>query len=232
MGDDSFGLEPAEATEVQAALTRVGLGSCRFLAVNLRIGTYAPSHAQYLHHFARLVARLARYYALPLLVVPISCNDDDSDIRSGYQLREAVQSECLCVLDDPDLSPRQVKGILGRAHAAVGSSYHFCTFALSQGVPAICTFDGAYYAQKARGLARFWGEDRLWLPLRQCHSESALSQTTSFIDDARLRDALQVRASRAVNTWKETFDRAVHDALFGRPARGVVTGAGALAYRS
>ncbi len=224
MGDDSFGLEPAEATEVEEVLARSGLSAGRFLAVNVRLGDYAPSHRQYVQHLAQLLTGLTRYYGLPLVVVPISRNDDDSDIRSGYQLQEALPEEVLHVLDDPDLGPRVIKGILGKAFAAVGVSYHFCTFALSQGVPAVCTFDGDYYAQKARGLARFWRDDRLLLPLRHCDSEAALQRATSLIDDTRFRETLQTQGPQAVHQWEAIFDRVVQHAYFSGHAHGAVCG--------
>lgn len=48
------------------------------------------------------------------------------------------------------MTPAAVKGVLGRAWGAVGTSYHFCTFAASMGVPVACLYDGSYYSKLVR----------------------------------------------------------------------------------
>jgi polysaccharide pyruvyl transferase WcaK-like protein len=219
MGDDSFGLEPTGSVEIDALLARYHLSPGRFLAVNVRIGDYVSSHQHYVRHLAQLVSRLARRYELPVLVVPIALNKDDSDIVSGYKLKEAVDDDVLQVLDEPGLSPGLVKGVLGKAYAAVGVSYHFCTFALTQGVPALCIFDGKYYLQKARGLAGFWEDDRLLLHLRECDTETAVEKAAALFNDRRFRDVLRVRATTAIEKWKVMFDQIVTRSLLDARVR-------------
>jgi polysaccharide pyruvyl transferase WcaK-like protein len=223
MGDDSFGLPPADPALVNAYLSRRGLSPGRFLAVNLRVGSYVGATQDYVRPFAKLVSRLARHYELPLVVVPLALNEDDSDITSGHQLARMVEGSSVHVLDDPELDARLVKGILGKAHAAVGVSYHFCTFALSQGVPAICTFAGDYYGQKARGLAGFWKDSRLLLALEGCGTPTALAAATALFDDEPFRDALRARAARAVSRWARIFDHVTETALLGPGARAWVS---------
>ncbi|MBI4522973.1 MAG: glycosyltransferase [Deltaproteobacteria bacterium] len=222
MGDDSFGLEPADSVEVETFLARYHLNPGRFLAVNVRIADYASSHQHYVRHLAELVSSLARRYELPALVVPIALNRDDSDIVSGYKLKQAVEGDVLQVLDEPRLSPRLAKGVLGKAYAAIGVSYHFCTFALTEGVPALCLFDGKYYLQKARGLAGFWENDRLSLHLRECDTATAVEKATALFDDTQFRDVLRARATTAIEKWKRTFDQVIQHSLFGARERSSV----------
>src|SRR5262249_10110100 len=161
MGDDSFGLEPAAPAAVEELLDRHGLRPGRFLAVNLRVGKYTRYQEDYGQRFAALVRELGRRHARPLLVVPIALGEGDSDAASGRRLQAACGGDAVRVLDAPGLTASLVKGVLGRAFAAVGTSYHFCTFALSQGVPAVAVYDGTYYSQKAAGVAAFWQDERL-----------------------------------------------------------------------
>ena len=217
MGDDSFGLPAADEEQVKSFLSRYHLSPGKFIAVNVRIGGYAPSHGQYIQEIADLMSSLSQRYDLPVVVVPISWDRWDSDITSGYRLSEAMGSDRIQVLDySEELTAALVKGILGQAFAAVGVSYHFCTFALSQGVPAICIFDGDYYSQKARGLSHFWGDERLALPLNKLDLQEATRQVYELIEYKQFRKSLSIRAEIALKTWQEIFDLKVHEKLLDR----------------
>jgi len=214
MGDDSFGVPAADSEHVKSFLSRFGLSPGKFIAVNVRVGNYASSHAEYIQCIADLMSNLSQRYDLPVVVVPIALDIWDSDIDSGYRLCEAVGGDRIQVLDKPEeLTAALVKGILGQAYAAVGVSYHFCTFALSQGVPAICIFDGDYYSQKARGLSRFWEDERLALPLKKLDLKEATRQVYELIEDQEFREALRIRAEIAIKRWEEIFDLKVNEML-------------------
>lgn len=217
MGDDSFGLPAAGFEQVESFLSRYHLSPGKFIAANVRVGGYAPSHAQYIQQIADLMSNLSQRYDLPVVVVPISWERWDSDITSGYQLCEAMRSDRIQVLDKPEeLTTDLVKGILGQAYAAVGVSYHFCTFALSQAVPAICIFDGDYYSQKAKGISHFWGDERLALPLNKLDLKEATRLVSELIEDREFRKTLSIRAEIALQRWSEIFDLKVNEMLLGR----------------
>jgi polysaccharide pyruvyl transferase WcaK-like protein len=208
MGDDSFGLDSAD-DEARTLLERYGLEPGHFFAVNVRIGRYASEHEQHLDALAAQVRSLMDETGMPALVVPIALNETDSDVASGYRLKEAV-GEDLLVLDESDPTPSLIKGTLGLAHGAVGVSYHFCTFALGEGVPAVCIYDGAYYGQKAAGLCAFWGDDRLALALP---STDLVPHVLSVWGDASLRDRLSVRAEEAKAEWHKVMEREIGNAF-------------------
>ena len=208
MGDDSFGLPATDLKQVKLFLSRYDISPGQFIAVNVRIADYAGKHTKYyIQQIADLLSNLSRRYDLAIVVVPIALDAYDSDIASGYLLAEAMGEERIKVLDKrEELTATLIKGVLGQAYAAIGVSYHFCTFALSQGVPAICIFDGAYYSQKARGISRFWGDERLALPLDQLKLEESIRQISELIEDKKFRDFLPERAQRAIKEWEDIFD--------------------------
>jgi polysaccharide pyruvyl transferase WcaK-like protein len=212
MGDDSFGLPASASEQTDAVLARYRLQPHRFIALNLRMANYVPADERSLRHLSTLASALARRYDMPLLVVPIELGTD-SDIVAGQKLRGLCGGRGVQVLDEPQLTSGLVKGVLGKAYAAVGTSYHFCIFALSQGVPAVCTFNGDYYSQKARGLARFWDDERLALPLDENYSDASMTRTTSLLEDDDFRTALYERARSALDKWRDVFDRAVQTHL-------------------
>lgn len=224
MGDDSFGLPPADPGLVANELERLGVVPGQYLATNIRIEGYVPGAASYFAALARLLDGLVRHFGLPVVVVPIALDPVDGDIAAGHRLVQACRGLPIKVWEQPDITPALAKGVLGKAYAAVGGSYHFCTFALSQGVPAISLFDGSYYEQKARGLGRFWQDERLALPLRETGSAAALRQATAVIGDDGLRASLGDRAAEAQERWRSLFARAVQEHFGGSsPAIALTT---------
>lgn len=219
MGDDSFGIGPEASGTVDSCLERIGLSGRRFLAVNVRVATYSPIEDSQIREVAGVVSGLARRYELPVLVVPIALNEVDSDIRSGHRLAEAVGGGLVRVLDDLELSPAVVKGILGYAFGAVGVSYHFCTFSLSQGVPAVCINRGDYYSQKGSGLCRLWGSEGLSLPLGSDPVERSIARICAVFDDEMMRRRLMIRAEGLIEKWGTIFDTRVMTPIVPGPIR-------------
>jgi polysaccharide pyruvyl transferase WcaK-like protein len=214
MGDDSFGLSPADDSLILGLLAQYGLKPNEFLAFNVRIGYYAQEHAKHVQKIAAIVDKIARQFQMPVVIVPIALNPSDSDIRSGKELAKAVRSANVLVLEN-NLTPALVKGVLGKAFGAVGVSYHFCTFALSQGVPAVCIYVGDYYAQKARGLCGFWQDERLALSLKDINTDWAVDHIVQVFKDELLRKKLNLLGKTAIEFWQDTFDRQVKNIFVG-----------------
>jgi polysaccharide pyruvyl transferase WcaK-like protein len=224
MGDDSFGMAPDPSAA--SYLQTLNLPPGGFLAANVRFASYSPGHVRYLRHLAELFRRLSRHFGMPLVLVPISPAGADSDIASARRL--VAESGCaeFRVLDSPQLTPALVKGILGHAWGAVGNSYHFCTFALSGGVPAVALYDGAYYSQKARGICAFWKDRRFGLSLETGLEEQFQRIVALFSDDA-VRPLLKARAAALQAEWESIFDATVRT-YFGRTMPAVPLSAGSL----
>lgn len=212
MGDDSFGLAPANDALVTSLLARLGLRPGEFLAFNLRLGFYSGGLDQSLDQISAMLEQVASRLRMPILVVPISLNRWDDDIRAGQAVAAKLSSSEVLILREA-LTPALAKGVLGKAFGAVGVSYHFCTFALSQGVPAVCIFNGEYYAQKARGLADFWEDKRLALALEGSLATTAADSIARALSDRPLRERLSYRAGNAVGEWRSAFDRGSRAAL-------------------
>lgn len=206
MGDDSFGLPCSGEAEISACLAEHRLEPGKFLAVNVRVGPYAAGHGEYLKFIARLAREIGRAFRLPILMVPIAFNDCDSDDRSGEELLNLMQHTQARRIDSDHLTPGLVRGVLGKAFGAIGVSYHFCTFALSQGVPAVCLHEGEYYSQKARGICGFWQDDRLAISLRKADISSAVEHISTLLQDGCWRAKLGQQARFANEKWQEIFD--------------------------
>lgn len=208
MGDDAFGIAPPDAAETNTLLHECGLEPNRFVAFNLRIQkNYAPEFAQHAEFLGALAERIAAALNLPIVFVPIAIDKEAGDTSAARQVSQHIHKAQVVLLDRSDLTARRVKGLLGQAHGAVGASYHFCTFALCGGTPAVNVFDGRYYKQKGEGLTAFWGDARLAYALQDGNVADAAQHILSAIQDAALREKLKRRAADAIETWETIFDR-------------------------
>jgi polysaccharide pyruvyl transferase WcaK-like protein len=206
MGDDSLGLPPTDDASTCKLLSKYSVKPGGFLAVNLRLSRYSAEHAAHVEKIAALIVHVARQFQMPVLIVPIALNPSDSDVISGKRLLEAMLGDRGSVIEENGLTPALVKGLIGKAFGAMGSSYHFCTFALSQGVPAICLYDGKYYSQKAWGLCDFWQDNRLGLWLRKVDVDGAVVHCAAVLKDVGLREKLRLLSEEAAERWRVIFD--------------------------
>lgn len=217
-GDDCFGLPSASEAEVSACLAANNLEAGRFLAFNVRLGFYADGHRKHLELIARIAQELAARFSMPVVMVPIAFNDADSDDRSGEELLRLMPNTPARRVDSEHLTPSLVRGLLGKAFGAVGVSYHFCTFALSQGVPCVCLHDGDYYGQKARGICGFWQDERFAISLQKAQVGSIVEQAVALFEDSSCRTKLGRRARAAVEEWQTVVGEQIQQAFAARTA--------------
>jgi len=214
MGDDSLGLPPADDSSIRELLEQHGLRANQFLALNLRFTAYALKDPSCFQTFGSLVDKLATLFGMPILIVPIQLVGSDSDVASGQKIVDAASSASVSLMRQHDLTAPLVKGVLGRAFGAIGVSHHFCTYALSQGVPAVCIYEGDYYRQKALALAASWGDNRLALPLRRLELATAARDIARVLKDETLRAKLFSLSKTATQRWRELFRQKV-TAVYG-----------------
>jgi polysaccharide pyruvyl transferase WcaK-like protein len=214
MGDDSLGLPAADDASVRRLLDQHGLEANQFLALNVRFSSYALEDPRCFQTFGSLVDHLATLFRMPILIVPIQLVDSDSDVVSGQKLAEATSVAPISLMRPLELTAPLVKGVVGRAFGAIGVSHHFCTYALSQAVPAVCIYQGDYYRQKALALAACWGDNRLAMPLAQLQLATAAGDIAEVLKDETLRAKLSSLSITATQRWREVFRQKV-TAVYG-----------------
>ncbi|MBL7069009.1 MAG: polysaccharide pyruvyl transferase family protein [Candidatus Omnitrophica bacterium] len=215
MGDDSFGMTLADESSVTNFLAENGLRANEFLSVNFRIAPYSKENMRYLDKMAAVIDKLAHKFKMPILVVPIAFNISDSDIAAGKRINDLVKHADIRMFRHPHPTSGLIKGILGKAFGAFGVSYHFCTFALSSGIPAICTYSGRYYGQKARGLCLFWEDERLAVSLEKLNVDSIAEHIEYVLKDGSLRGKLRLQSLQKKIRWQEIFDNQIKGIFTG-----------------
>jgi polysaccharide pyruvyl transferase WcaK-like protein len=211
MGDDSLNLLPAKPSIVRDCLQRNGLVAGKFIAVNLRIVWYAITMRKLLPNLICVLKELSDTLCMPLVFVPISWAEHDSDYKAAKLLKSELDSIQILHLLQP--FPALVKAVLGHAFGSIGTSFHFCTFSLCQGVPAFCVYQSEYYAQKAKSLELFWQETGLSCDIQNLTTASA-GHIMKYWSDTLVRDRLSKKSENATFVWQQVFDAQMQK-LFG-----------------
>lgn len=169
------------------------------IGVNLRVAYYSAVGDDFIQELKNALKASAEELNAPLVPVPISFHEFDSDVRSityliggdnglDVQMRE---------LD----TPLRVIGQIARCRVVVTGSYHGAVFALSQGIPVVALARSEYYVKKFDGVAGQFGTGcevicikdletadrigeaikRIWLEADQYH-EKLLSAAKKQVD--------------------------------------------------
>lgn len=204
-GDDSLGLAAAPISDIDSILKENSLERRKFLAINVRLGSYVPEHREHLRLIARIFDSLSEQLSLPMLFVPISLNSFDSDREAATELK-TMMLRPFTVLETSKLQASDIKGILGASYGSIGTSWHFCTFALSMGRAAVNLSAGEYYGQKGRGLASFWGDERLGVALPQEVPTLIAKNMLQTFADQTLQKNLLEKTKQAQRIWNAFFE--------------------------
>jgi len=204
-GDDSLGVNSSRDSVTDNIFNKFSLFRNKYIVINMRKAGYAVNKKCEIEKFIAVLHRIHKKFKLNLLFVPISYNNDDSDVRSG----KFVQRECrdlpINVVEDV-LTPSQAKFIIGNSFGAIGTSYHFCVFALSEGVPAVCLSSGNYYDQKSKGIADYWDDKRIAANINDDENE-IIGKVFSIFDDSEFRVKINKIKKEVSIEWQNKIEK-------------------------
>ncbi len=215
MGGDSFGLQPAEDEVVEKFLERINLNPGKFIAANVRLQRLNNDQAadRYLKKFSLLIDAIAEELRLPVLFIPIRVGSPEGDEQSARLISHQMNYKNTRIVHGEGATPELIFGLISKAFASIGTSYHFNTFSLRSGVPSICFYDGRYYSQKAKALTTFWGDERLSLPFDFLKLKEDVPRILNIFHDRELRSKLEANGKRAVSNWETKYNQIVSSVL-------------------
>ena len=196
-GDDSFGLSPAPFSEVKDVISSFGLEDTKYLVGNCRISNYSGENINAVDRYAKFYDKLSSISGLPVLLVPISRGSSDSDVQSGISISRQSETGNIVAIEDSELSAEQTKSIIGHSKGAVGVSYHFCLFALSQGVPAVPIASNEYYSQKANGLMELYGLQKQYVCMSNNIGPDTCGNIWNILQNIDKQHLLSIAVERA-----------------------------------
>jgi len=196
-GDDAIEL----AYELRAARLGNGIG------VNLRVAEYSETNTKHIDMVRAVLQDAARGYSAPLIPLPISLYDKESDERTIRRILTGCDDglDGMQSLDSP-------AGIIERAglcRVVVTGSYHSAVFALAQGIPVVALANSAYYMDKFLGLAEQFGCgcEVFFLDDEQVQERLGGGIEKAWRSAEQLRPRLLEAAARQVTLSREAYER-------------------------
>ena len=173
-GDDALGLPAADEAEMAEFWRRAGITAPdAYVCVNIRFASYAEGYETQVAKLAHALDRVGEVTGLPLIFLPMSAGlaDDAASAQNvTAEMKRAEQCRVITALP----TPGQAKAVAAGARACIGLSYHFALLALSEGVPAVMIYRGAYYTGKMQGLTDCFGVPELAVSLDELDGEQAV----------------------------------------------------------
>ncbi len=175
--DDAFLLPGIKQDEAIKILSRENINikrptkNFKIIAINPRAWWKEDGQGS---HLKNILTELLKYFAHKnyfILFVPMSNSNDKAfqDIHTSQELATdaGLDNYGNLGLIKGQYSASQLKGIIGLADLAIGISYHFNVFAISQGVPSIGLYQDDYYRLKLLGLYRTLDNEELAVDIRK-----------------------------------------------------------------
>ena len=161
-GDDSLRLPADLETNVQMLLQNETIFPItgNFVAVNFRdsssyqIGYKAPPFEE----LAKLLDKIIEKLNINIVFVAISYHAADGDSISANMVIQKMNNPLRVTVIRKELHPSELKAVIAQALFAIGTSYHFSLFALSQNVPVIGIYQDDYYRGKLLSLYTMYGQ--------------------------------------------------------------------------
>jgi polysaccharide pyruvyl transferase WcaK-like protein len=183
-GDEAWDAAIGQSAVIEEASRSHGVADGYVVAqVRFDVGTgWDTADASYL---ASVLDGVARSIGLPVLFVGLQVKGGRSaDLDAARHV--AAQMSCTHSFLDSAESAEVVKGVIGKAAAAIGVSNHFCVFAACQAVPTLALHTAPYLGHKLVGLARLWPTHvRAMRRSTGTFTSEDLESATAFLKGAR-----------------------------------------------
>jgi colanic acid/amylovoran biosynthesis protein len=154
-GDDALLIKPANYSNLMRVMEEEHLPSGSFLiGINIRdASSYSANYEKpNIIRYANLLDTIVGESNRHLIFVPISYNDEDDDRKSAQKIVDSMRFRDRVSIIHNEYTPSELRGLIGKLHFAIGTSYHFLLFALSSNVPSVGVYQNDYYKQKIEGL--------------------------------------------------------------------------------
>jgi polysaccharide pyruvyl transferase WcaK-like protein len=103
---------------------------------------------------------LGKSLSAKIYFIPMCYNPKEDDRNFFLEISKLMTNKNTRIILD-ELSPSEIKNIVGKMSINIGFSYHFILFSLTCGVPAIGFYTNKYYELKIKGLMNLFGQDCL-----------------------------------------------------------------------
>ena len=218
-GDEAFSLPPAAGEARREVLERAGVRRGeRYIAVHFREADFTPEHRDLTRDIVRILDDIAARVPDPLVFFPMSISPRYGlDAEYGQRIRRQMSAPARLRIAEGAEHPAVVKAAVAQARLTLGTSYHLHVFGLSQDVPAVIAYSGAYYAAKSGALSA------LYPPLTRSLDMKVVDpgEVVAAVETA-LADTDAVKALRSANARLSSVNDSLLRALADRIGQGTL----------
>lgn len=173
-GDDALLLKPVNNLIIEKENVP---NDSLLIGINIRdASSYSTSYGKpNIILYASLLDTIVREPNRHLIFIPISYNNEDDDRKSAQKIVDAMRFRDQVTIIHNEYSPSELRGLVGKLHFAIGTSYHFLLFALSSNVPSVGVYQNDYYKQKIEGLFSLFDMEEYCLDMNVNDLQTVLS---------------------------------------------------------
>ncbi len=207
--DDALTLKKARAEDIltNPAETLRTLPE-RYIAAHFRLAPSSDTGEIELCKFAAVLDRIVDALDVEVVFVPFAVSDYADDRVAHYQVYAKMHNKHRVHLIHSLYHPQAVKAIIGDASLAIGHGLHFCTFALSSGVPAIGLYKNAYYQAKLGGLFETFGVRQYALDSSKLNADQLVERVSEcYGNRATVTHTLREHYAEQAHRWDELYVR-------------------------
>lgn len=203
--DDAFDIEPISKKQAITLLLKEGVDfhkikekSRKLVAINVRpLWKIRGAETKLKEAFAEVVKFLTDEGHF-VIFVPISYAGATytDDVEGAKEIVKYADTEKrnFKVLNKFLYNWKEIKGILALADLAIGASYHFCVFSVSNGTPTLGLYQDKYYEVKLAGFFEFLDLKNFAIDVLHENLSEVINKTFEALE---------------TNTLKQTFEASV-----------------------
>jgi polysaccharide pyruvyl transferase WcaK-like protein len=225
---NSIGVRPSRVMvtgddAIETAYRNRGAELGHAIGINIRAAKYSGIEFTEAKEIGEVIKRVAEKHNAPLVPIPISFLDRESDVRSICEVLKG--DDYLETKDHNTESLCAVFECIQRCRLVVTGSYHAGVFALAQGVSVVGLAKSPYYVTKFLGLADQFGIGCEVLFLNETGWENkltgAINNSWNLADNVRPR--LIEACQRQIDASRMAYTR-FYELVMSRPKQSSVNG--------
>jgi|GEM_PF-7020783 len=207
--DDALTLQKGRVDEILAnPVETLRTPPERYAVAHFRLAPSSGAGEIELCKFAAVLDRIADSLGVDVIFVPFAVSAYADDRSAHYKVYAKMHNKHRVHLIHSLYHPQAVKAIIGDASLAIGHGLHFCTFALSSGVPAIGLYKNAYYQAKLGGLFETFGVRRYALDSSELNEDQLVEHVNECYENRNsITHTLRKHYAEQAHRWDELYVR-------------------------
>lgn len=207
-GDDAASLQVCDSAELASVCRSEGIPTDKtIITAQFRLTSHTRSYSTEFGEFAKVLDRIIEREDCHIVFVPIAYSECSDDRLAAFAVKMHMKHKENTTIVTGNHRPEVIKALIGMGRAAIGVSYHFGVFALTQGVPFFAVYENEYYRLKFSGLYGHFGSPDWYMSFENAVPDEFALRVSSVIGDNSIRQRLLDHAVKIRVQVDSVYDR-------------------------